>query len=375
VIWGREFLRLLNKVVFPSVLDFICHFHFLRDLGKDLFGYEHSQIRNLLKGHNTKTVLRLAKKETEHLISENHTLTTMYQQYLQQNQEGIPNIKLSAEIRFYIMLIWTLEYKRELNGLGFPFDKQHLVFYQRLKKVAPLIESLKGNFVKKAAFSQVFLTLKNIMNDSSLETMVTQLCEKASVFDQLREAMRITLPQTTKGLNDEGDEDMRTIKNSVTQFRQSKKIIQLAEENKDYQKMLKQIDKYWDKLFADPIEIETSHGKIHLQPQRTNNIMEQFFREEKRKGRKKSGTSNLSRSFKAMIADTPLVRNLENPQYMEILLKGSQSLEQRFAQIDAQQVRFELKKHEEEWRGLPKGIRRMLKMPDLPQKLFQQVEK
>ena len=218
--------------MFPSVLDFICHFHFLRDLGKDLFEYEHSQINKLLRKHNAKTVLRLAKKELEHLISENHTLTTMYQQYLQHNQEGIPNIKLSAEIRFYIMLIWTLEHKRELNGLGFPFDRQYLVFYQRLKKVAPLIESLKGNFIKKAAFSQVFITLKKIMNDSSLETMVTQLCEKAEVFDQLREAMRITLPQTTSVLNDEGndegDKDIRTIKKEVTQFRQSKKIIQLA---------------------------------------------------------------------------------------------------------------------------------------------------
>jgi hypothetical protein len=76
-----------------------------------------------------------------------------------------------------------------------------------------------------------------------------------------------------------------------------------------------------------------------------------------------------------MIADTPLVRNLEIPQYMKILLKGNQNLEQRFAQIDTQKVREEMKKHEEEWRGLPKGIRRILKMPDLPQKLFQQVEK
>ena len=60
---------------------------------------------------------------------------------------------------------------------------------------------------------------------------------------------------------------------------------------------------------------------------------------------------------------------------MEILLKGKQSLEQRFAQIDAQQVREEIKKHQEEWRDLPKGIKQMLKMPDLPQKLFQQASK
>ena len=56
---------------------------------------------------------------------------------------------------------------------------------------------------------------------------------------------------------------------------------------------------------------------------------------------------------------------------MEILLKGKQNLEKRFAQIDARQVREEMKKHEEEWRDLPKGIKRMLKMTDLPQKLFQ----
>ncbi|MCP4651567.1 MAG: hypothetical protein GY853_16005, partial [PVC group bacterium] len=78
--------------------------------------------------------------------------------------------------------------------------------------------------------------------------------------------------QTTRGLNDEGDKDIRTIKKEVTQFKQSKKIVQLAEKNKDYQKMLKQIDKYWDKLFADSIEVETPHGKIHIQPQRTRAI-------------------------------------------------------------------------------------------------------
>ena len=75
-----------------------------------------------------------------------------------------------------------------------------------------------------------------------------------------------------------------------------------------------------------------------------------------------------------MIADAPLVQNLENPQYLKILLKGTENLEQRFAQIDVQQVRFDLKKHEEEWLDIPKGIKQILKIPDLPQKLFQQIE-
>jgi len=32
--------------------------------------------------------------------------------------------------------------------------------------------------------------------------------------------------------------------------------------------MIKQIDKYWDKLFADPITVKTLNGQVAIQPQR-----------------------------------------------------------------------------------------------------------
>lgn len=78
--------------------------------------------------------------------------------------------------------------------------------------------------------------------------------------------------------------------------------------------MIKQLDKYWEKLFADPIEVKTSHGIFKIAPQRTNNILEQFFRGEKRRIRKKTGTSSLSKSLKTILADTPFVKNLEKPE-------------------------------------------------------------
>jgi hypothetical protein len=43
-------------------------------------------------------------------------------------------------------------------------------------------------------------------------------------------------------------------------------------------------------------------------------------------------------------------------------------LVERFAQIDAALVRQEMEKHQEEWRDLPKGLKNILKIPDLPQK-------
>ncbi|MCP4002515.1 MAG: hypothetical protein GY727_16565 [Gammaproteobacteria bacterium] len=45
------------------------------------------------------------------------------------------------------------------------------------------------------------------------------------------------------------------------------------------------------------------------------------------------------KTLKTMLAQTPLVKNLENPQYMEIILNGKVSLAERFAEIDIVQVR------------------------------------
>ena len=75
-------------------------------------------------------------------------------------------------------------------------------------------------------------------------------------------------------------------------------------------KMTNQIDKYWDKLFADPITVKTIAGQFTIQPQRTNNIPERFFRDFKRSSRKRHGTISLNKTLKTILTDTPLVKNL-----------------------------------------------------------------
>jgi hypothetical protein len=47
---GKEILAAVASV-FPGVADFICHFHFLIDIGKDLMGEDYQDIRNGLKKH------------------------------------------------------------------------------------------------------------------------------------------------------------------------------------------------------------------------------------------------------------------------------------------------------------------------------------
>jgi hypothetical protein len=87
--------------------------------------------------------------------------------------------------------------------------------------------------------------------------------EKVQVFDRLRAAMRITLQENKRGLNDDGELcTMKTIKKEVTKFkgwlsRQAKRMKDNA-----YRTMIGLLDKYWNMLFCDPIVVQTEAGKI-----------------------------------------------------------------------------------------------------------------
>jgi len=139
--------------------------------------------------------------------------------------------------------------------------------------------------------------------------------------------------------------------------------------------MIKQIDKYWEKLFADPITVQTPSGPIRIQPQRTNNILEQFFRSLKRANRRRTGNASSSRMLRTILAETPLVRNLENPHYMEILLNGKTSLEEVFAEIEIHTLREAFAKAQDAPDRIPAQLKPFIAMPDFPEKLVNMVEK
>jgi hypothetical protein len=69
-----------------------------------------------------------------------------------------------------------------------------------------------------------------------------------------------------------------------------------------------------------------------------------------------------------MLADTPLVKNLSNPGYMQILLDGRPNLDALFADLDSTAASSELVPASENDRILPE-FRTLVKMPDLPDRI------
>ena len=96
-------------------------------------------------------------------------------------------------------------------------------------------------------------------------------------------------------------------------------------------------------------------------------ILEKFFRDFSRRYRKKSGHNRMERTLKAMFADTLLVKNLENKEYLAILLNGRKSLEERFSEIDIEEVKEELNRLKSESEVISPKIKRLTKQSDLPE--------
>ncbi len=132
--------------------------------------------------------------------------------------------------------------------------------------------------------------------------------------------------------------------------------------------MIKQIDKYWEKLFAEPITVQSPVGPIQIQPQRTNNILEQFFRSLKRVNRRKTGNSSSRLMLRTILAETPLVKNLNNLSYMKILLNGKASIEEVFADIEIDTLRKAFKEARNFPERIPTELKPLIAMRDFPAK-------
>ena len=368
------------KEVFPGVPDFICHFHFLRDLGKDLLESDYDAIRLRLRKHGlTEKLLYQARRLKMALDQQPDLIESFYQSV----QSGcLPSAQLESFplLCAYSLIQWALEGKTDGEGYGFPFDRPHVEFAKRLRLLGQRLEQIKdihltGQWADNKPLFKLSCELKKLSADQGLERMLTTIDHKIQVFDQLRKAMRIAETGGAAGLNSGNDPmPLGPIEKAVKKFRQQITSRSDYATTGGWKAMTEQIDKYKDKLFADPITVKTPCGPLVIQPQRTNNIMERLFRDFRRGVRRRTGHNSISPFLQSMIADTPLVRNLENPSYLKILLNGRATLEDRFAQIDIETVRKELLATQESVEKVPSKIRQLIALPTFPEtvaRLFQ----
>lgn len=367
---GAGILHAVDEV-FPHIPDYICHFHFLRDIGKDLFMGEHQRIQKRFRYYGIQTKLRAILKQCVPVVN-------AHPQELQELTTSITgsswkvNTSLSPELLLYTLIHWAFAGKKQKDGYGFPFDRPYMVFFERLRKLKATIYKLRLHQQSSVAES-VLTVLQPLWYDQQLITAEKRLHEKVNVFEQLRCAMSIAEPGGIYGLNDQGSGTIQTIEAQVTEFYQQLITHEDQYQGNEYRKMRKQIEKYWKRLFAAPIQVMQQGQTVLLYPQRTNNILEQFFRSMKHAHCRKSGYARMYKSINAMLSVTPLVKNLDQPDYLKLILNGCSSLEERFAQIDSSVVQKLLAEEAQSTQFVDPKIKKMIRNPNFPSQLIKLV--
>ncbi len=370
---GRGLLTGIAEV-FPGVPHFICHFHFLRDIGKDLLEKEYALIRNKLKKHKISAKLRYRMGYEFGDNPQNIHVGEINK--IAQSLEPI-NTHDNAAIKklCHVLLLWALDGKKHGDGMGFPFDRPHAEFYRRLHLLWKKLNNLQRKCTKnKPLFkcvTRIIGDLSPLVNDMQCMTAFKGLTKKQTVFDNLRQALSIAQPNTTKGLNDTGEDiAMSTIEKRVKQFISNLVKTKGYHKSTAYQKLVGQINKYREKLFCDPVKISTPEGDSFIQPQRTNNILEQFFRGMRRSYRRATGNNSMCKKLQSIIADTPLVKNLDNPEYMDVILDGKKSLKDAFAEISQQKVMRKMQDAKKDETKIPRNVLFLIRQKETMQNLL-----
>ncbi len=244
------------KHVFPNIIILICHFHFLRDLGKDLLNEDNEILRAQLRKFKTRVKIKNLLKDIK-LIYENN------------NKENNKEFQKKL-LKLYSLLAWLNDWQSDSNGYGFPFDRPYYDLHDRIKRAFKIIKTIQiptkessendlCDLIKiKKTFTQI---LTDIVDDKISKKTWLKMKKNMVIFDLLREAMRIASVIGKKGLNEEEDIDIKTIKLKVEDFIEEQKLNNKFVESEKGKKFFTQINKYKEQLFADPIVIKTDEGE------------------------------------------------------------------------------------------------------------------
>jgi hypothetical protein len=360
---GRGINSALDEV-FPLAVRVICHFHLLRDIGKDLFGEVYQNVKSSLSKKKIYSGIRYQTKAMERLSGGTKTAQELF--------FGINDCKEgSKELLQGILYGYLLELKSWENngdGYGFPFDRPKLFYYNSLKRIHVEMETIEklqvfdNEALVKCRFYKIKETLGSVLSDKKLDSKVKDLQLHIEYFDKLRDIMRIALPGDKKGLNDPGritnQEELNDVEGKLKNY--MKVLKKQKQKLPGIQTVIKQLEKYWHKIFVRGIEVSVQGQVKTIIPQRTNNTSEQFYRRLKQLLRRLHGNSSVNKDLLYLPEEIALIENLSNHKYISNLLKSESQLAYEFAKLDINGMILPFEKQELDL-GVPLKIKKILK--------------
>jgi hypothetical protein len=331
-----EAIKAAVKSVFGDIAHYICHFHFLKAIGLTLFDNECSALRKALSKAgvlgNLKTMRhKMSNKFDEIPISEIETFL--------EKPKDFGKTLIASELAVYYLILWILDFGSNADGYGFPFDHRHLNFYNRLKTAYSLIKEVIPFYSIKNKNRNIIWKL---YHEIVLEKKIKQYEKKLSVFSQLRDAIGTVPHNVNNGLSQMKEtgtqKELKTIKRAVANFKTDlrKKIKNTDDKSlgKSFKKIIDKLKENGKRLFSDPITVYVNGEKRIIFILRTNNILEQHFRRFNYWCRRIHGNHSVRRNLENIPEQFPMVENLKNPNYVQLIFGDENKIAEKFAKVD-----------------------------------------
>ena len=324
-----------KREAIPDAFDFICHYHFLENVGEKLCEKHHSKLGTALRRFKVRASLRSTRKDLIRWSRKGECLSRTEIHDLLSHPENIGELDVVALRRFvsYILLRWLDDYKADLHGEYFPFDLPHLAFYRRGRQLEDMVSQLVSSpeFPQQqlSALNTIARHLAPLRDDAEVVAVAERLEKAAALFEELRKLLRLT-SHPSKGLlrgrsPSEGPQVAKKMQGRLEVWRdQLQKRHDRERDNDrraDQATVLKYLQKYETQLVGHVIELEGRPKPFVVL--RTNNPPEHLFKSIKQGVRRKVGAKKLSRQVQAMRPEALLVPNLADPLYVKLVLDGS----------------------------------------------------
>jgi hypothetical protein len=318
----------------PGVPHRVCHFHLARDVGNDLCAAP--QIALTKRHRSLKILARLREQrrgQTEWLrdrLGQPESELVLNRLLAGESLESVPfHATLSHEV-LLAFHFWINDYRTDGRRRGFPFDPYTLYLHRRLCRASEAVDRLLslpevqrqappvlGNFRK---------LLTEYRTDAEIVTAVSAYERAYAMFGRLRAALRLSsdemcnlrqpydLPESEReplrtAMHDLRADLRREVEQAGGQASPSTEHCRLA------RTVLAHLDKYWEHLVP-----ESGVGPSWT---RTTNRLESNWGQCKRGRRQSHGRGKLTRDFQSLPAEYLLVSNLENAQYVNLILGGN----------------------------------------------------
>jgi hypothetical protein len=318
-----------------GIPDFVCHYHFLGAVGEKLFDNSYVLLRNILRTSRIRSDLRQLLKELKRYRGKDPKKACF----------GPGRIREDL----LALVHWVVEGEGKKDAT-YPFSLPHLEFFQRCRDAmrrADIWVPTPRSQAERRALRHLGSLIRGLEKDKRVLDAVARLEKAWQAFTRVRSILRLTDAELPRG-----DKRYQQIDLPALEAQRLKEIEKhvdrylidlrrcvgnesLIKPSTPHAIILKYFNKYRDQLFGHPV-IRDGDGTVIAVVERTNNVDEHFFGDEKQQLRRRVGRAHLGRDLEDQPAQAALAANLRHPDYVRILCGSLDHLHNAFANLDQQ---------------------------------------